>query len=190
MTIDRGHRRLWRSCRRTVDALELPVPFDTADFIRALAARRGRPIELIPVSARPHLPCGVLVTTAEADLILYAVDTTPLHQQHILLHEAAHLLCGHHDDGSALAAAAGILIPGLPTALVERVLGRTVYTEPQEHEAELVASLILSRVTPQPRPQARTEAARLEVLFGRPEPPGPDTGSGPGSGSGSGSGDR
>lgn len=165
-------RGLWQRCRRTVDALSLADPFDIADFIRTLAAHRGRPIEMVPVTDRPNLPCGLLVTTAEADYILYAADTTPLHQHHILLHEAAHLLCGHQDGGAPLRSAAGTLLPSLPPALVERVLGRTVYTEPQEQEAEIVASLILSRVSLRPAPPVPARAPGLDALFSRPVPRG------------------
>ncbi|GAA1945608.1 ParH-like protein [Kitasatospora viridis] len=144
--LGRQRRQLWQRCQRRVDELELPDPFDVTGFIRLLAARRGRPIELIPVTARPQLPCGLLVTTDRADCILYLADTTPLHQQHILLHEAAHLLCGHHEDPGTRLSAAEALLPNLSGALVQRVLGRTVYAEPQEQEAELVASMILHRV--------------------------------------------
>ncbi|MGF1428040.1 ParH-like protein [Kitasatospora sp. LaBMicrA B282] len=135
--------RIWQRCQETVDALEIPVPFDAVRFIESLAERRGRPIELIPVSGRPNLPCGLLITTDAADCIMYSADTTALHQRHILLHEAAHLICRHDES----APAGRVLLPNLGTDLVQRVLGRTVYTEPQEREAELVASMILHRAT-------------------------------------------
>lgn len=170
MSRDRSQRGLWQRCRRLVAALSLPDPFDIADFVRTLAAHRGRPIELVPVTGRPNLPCGLLLTTAAADYILYAADTTPLHQQHILLHEAAHLLCGHQDDGAGLDSAARTLMPGLSPALVERVLGRTIYTEPQEQEAEIVASLILSRVSHWSPPPFAARARSLEALFDRSTP--------------------
>lgn len=161
----RSRRRLWQRCRRTADALDLPDPFDVAEFIGMLAARRGRPIELVPVTARPNLPCGLLLTTAGADYILYSADTTPLHQQHILLHEAAHLLCGHQDGGAGLDSAARALAPGLSPALVRRVLGRTVYTEPQEREAEILASLIVSRVSSWSPAPVSAGVPSLEALF-------------------------
>ena len=165
-------RQLWERCRRTVATLDLPDPFDAATFIGLLAQARGRPIELIPVTARPNTPCGLLVTTERADYIAYSTDTTPLHQQHILLHEAAHVICGHHQTAPAVSAAAQVLLLHPPPSLVRRVLGRTVYTEPQEQEAELVASLILYRTAagstaPPPRPGARR--SRLESVFGTPE---------------------
>lgn len=196
---------LRRRCRRLVDGLELPRPFEAAAFIGTLALERGRRIELIPVSARPNLPCGLVITMAEADLILYSADTSPLHRQHILLHEAAHLLCGHVDeaargtvaradadegaDAQGAGADAGLgarrdgdgpagvgagissLLPHLPAELVRGVLGRTVYSEPQEREAELVASLILYRAARDDAPPARLPGppSRLETIFGLPE---------------------
>ncbi|MEU3985168.1 ParH-like protein [Streptomyces sp. NPDC026672] len=171
MSTDR-RRRQWRRCRRIVDGLVLPSPFDVTEFISSLAHARGRPIELVPVSSRMDTPCGLVVTTDRADYIVYAEDTTPLHQQHILLHEAAHVICGHYETAAAASAAARVLLPNLPPALVQRVLGRSVYTEPQEQEAELVASLILTRAahlarTGPPEP----EGSRLRTLFGRPRGP-------------------
>ncbi|WP_199239504.1 ParH-like protein [Streptomyces sp. ICBB 8177] len=163
----REGRRLKLRCRQTVDALELPRPFDAFAFIASLARTRGRPIELIPVTDRPHTPCGLLVTTDRADCILYAADTTPLHQQHILLHEAAHIICGHYDTAPSATSAARLLMPNLPPALVQRVLGRTVYTEPQEREAELVASLIRCRAARDDglRPPALVPRNRVESLL-------------------------
>ncbi len=149
-----------------MDGLELPRPFDTAAFIKGLARGRGRPIELIPVPARPDAPCGLLVTTERADYVMYTADTSPLHQQHILLHEAAHIVCGHHEDAALGAGAAAALLPSLPSSLVRSVLGRTVYTEPQEREAELVASLLRLRAERDDAAPQRT--ARLHTLFDAP----------------------
>ncbi|MEV5505441.1 ParH-like protein [Streptomyces orinoci] len=131
--------RLLRRCRARAASLELPVPFDAAGLATLVAERRGRPVELMPIDWQPGLPCGLLVSAGQADYIVYAADTPPLHRQHILVHELAHLLCEHHGAPSAG------LLPHLSPDLVGRVLGRTVYSEPQEQEAELLASLILQR---------------------------------------------
>jgi len=152
-----------------VDGLELPRPFDAFAFVAMLAHSRGRPIELVPVTARPHTPCGLLITTDRADCIVYSADTTALHRDHILLHEAAHIICGHGDTAPAASDAARVLMPHLPAALVQRVLGRTVYTEPQEHEAELTASLLrLRAVRDDALPAAGGPAGRIASLFGLP----------------------
>ncbi|WP_157531380.1 hypothetical protein [Kitasatospora sp. Root107] len=128
-----------------VEALPLSAPFDPEELVAALAERRGRPIELIQLPVRGRTPCGLLVTTDRADYIGYPSATTALHQQHILLHELGHLLSGHVGTGELSAGAAQALLPNLSDELVHRVLGRTVYTELEEQEAELFASLALHR---------------------------------------------
>ncbi|WP_280669268.1 MULTISPECIES: ParH-like protein [unclassified Kitasatospora] len=139
-----------------------------------MAEQRGRPIELLPISWKPGIPCGLLVATGSADYIVYASDTSPLHRQHILLHEVAHLLCGHADEADT---ASGELMPHLSADLVRRVLGRTVYSEPQEQEAELLASMIMNRAVwansaaepePELEPGAARGAAELDPFFGPP----------------------
>lgn len=162
----------WRRCRRVAEGLVLPDPFDPVVFIRELARQRGRVVELLPVAGRVAVPCGLLITTADADYIVYDADTTELHRRHILLHEAAHLLCGHHESEGPSAGAAA-LVPELPKGLVRRVLGRSVYSDPQEQEAELLASFILHRVGRDESRRRRTAAlsgrqARLGWLVGAP----------------------
>lgn len=175
--------QVWRRCRRIADGLVLPQPFDAGQFLADLGRRRGRPIELMPVATPSGGPCGLLMSTDHADYILYPTTTTALHRRHIVLHEAGHLLCGHTgpgtgEDGAAIdAAASRELLPSLSPELIRRVLGRTVYTEVQEQEAELLASLIAQRIahTEDVRePAADTELARLDALFdGRPRRPAP-----------------
>lgn len=99
--------------------------------------------------SRPGAPYGLLATTARNDYIFYANVASALHQQHIVMHELAHLVLGHDRAFPAaadepLAAFAGLL-DALPPELVVRVLGRHAYSEPQEQEAELLASLLLCR---------------------------------------------
>ncbi|MFJ8433884.1 ParH-like protein [Kitasatospora sp. NPDC094019] len=140
-------RSLWLRCRGVADSIPLPEPFGIRALTDSLARRRGRPIELIPLSGPAHSPCGVLVSTDRADYIGYAVDTTTLHQQHIVLHEIGHLLCRHTGVGPGLGEEVReALTPRLSGELVRRVLGRSAYTQRQEREAELVASLALHRV--------------------------------------------
>lgn len=168
-----------RRCRAVSESLELPDPFDAAELVARLARDRGRPIDLIAVPARPGAPCGLLVTTGQADYIVYAEDTSEVHRQHILVHEYAHLLLGHADGPSPDPGLTRGLLPHLSPTVIGQVLGRTCYLEPQEQEAELLASLILRRaLLPGGRPsEARSADAewanRLFPLLGARRPPGP-----------------
>ena len=141
---------LWRRCERVASTVDLPDPFDVHAVFSALAAGRGRPIELIPLASRPGAPCGVLAATDRADYVFYTRDTSPLHQQHILLHELGHLLCGPAEGQALPDQVAAVLTPNLPVELVRRVLGRTTYRWEHEQEAELVASLIVRRIAADP----------------------------------------
>ncbi|MFC1419045.1 ParH-like protein [Streptacidiphilus cavernicola] len=136
-----------------------------------MSGLRGRRIELMPVTARDDLPCGLLIATGQADYILYNADTEPLHRRHILTHEFAHLLFDHVGSTAVKLASAKVLMPHLAPSLVERVLGRTVYTEPQEQEAELLASMILSRSRTGggPAASAQTSGHWLDSLLTVPE---------------------
>jgi hypothetical protein len=164
----REHAQLTRRARQLAERLTLPCPFDAARFITSIAERSGRRIELIPVTGRTSTPCGLLLATDDCVHVFYAADTSPLHQRQILLHEAAHLIYGHEY------AAAKLVLPHLSAELISRVLGRTGYTEPQEREAELLASFILRRATREEsaaHPVGPGES-RLGAAFGTPAAPG------------------
>lgn len=151
----------WRDirerCEQLIETLPIPEPFDIPIFLSRLAARRGRRIELI-AAALPSTPlCGMLVSTGDADYIVHAVDTTPLHAQHIDMHEVGHLLLGHTSSTGVAGGrqvrpdvaeqeAVRALLPSLSPALIRRVLGRTTYSDADECEAELFASMLLARV--------------------------------------------
>jgi hypothetical protein len=140
----RERRRLWRECVRLVAELDIDLPFDSAEFVARLARRRGRRIELVPINARSAAPCGILLSTDDADYLCYAVNTSPLHREHILLHEAGHLVCDH-TGLSTVDAIPSALLPHLSGELVRRVLCRSSFDDAQERQAELFASLILHR---------------------------------------------
>ena len=144
---------LRRRCERRLRSLELPVPFDAHAFSADLASRRGRPIYLHPIASRDG-PWGLWVATPSADFIFFEEATSPLHQQHIILHELSHLVCDHTPLPVTDPALHELLLPNLAPGAIQRVLRRVAYSNEDEREAELLASLILGQTAHGPVPVA------------------------------------
>ncbi|MBW1597232.1 hypothetical protein [Streptomyces sp. JJ38] len=87
--------------------------------------------------------CGLWVALDHADCIFYEASTSPLHRDHIVLHEISHMLLGHTSSGGA---EPGVNLGGLFTSIdprtVRSVLGRANFSTPQEREAEELANRI------------------------------------------------
>ena len=133
-------------CERAVSRLELHSPFDVSDLIDQLAASRGRPIELHRWPEAMRAPCGVWFATSSADHIFYDGWTTPIHQQHIILHELGHLLL-EHDLPPPHDAWVRRLLPNLDPSMVLKMLGRSSYADEDEIAAELFASIVIEQVS-------------------------------------------
>src|SRR3569833_1034021 len=129
---------LRRRCERRLRGVRIPQPFDLDAFCLEVESRRGRRLlrRAVP-GLSSHAPCGVWIGTRDADHVFYDPGTSPLHAEHIVLHELAHILSGHSSPEA--------LLPGLAPAVVTRVLGRVGYSTEQEREAEMMASLIRGR---------------------------------------------
>lgn len=158
------NRTLRRQCAELVDGLTIPSPFGLDAFCEQLGRDRGRPISRLAVELPAGGPCGLLVSTDESEVVLVERRTSDWHQRHIVLHELGHLLWGHDrvmaDDTSLL------LLPHLDPEMVHRVLARTAYSALEERQAEMVASLVLERVS-RWAPEARWQAggpAEAEAL--------------------------
>jgi hypothetical protein len=133
---------LRRQCERRLRGIRIPTPFTLDAFCAEVSARRGRPLIRRPVPGlSAGAPCGLWIGTDRADHVFYDPGTSPLHAEHIVLHELAHILSGHAGADGAL----GRLFPDLDPATVSRVLGRVSYSTAQEREAEMMASLIRGR---------------------------------------------
>jgi hypothetical protein len=139
---------LRRRCEARLRGVRVPDPFDLDEFCAEVAARRGRPLFRRPVPGlSAEAPCGLWIGTDRADHVFFDPGTSPLHAEHIVLHELSHILCGH----SGADAAIGRLFPDLDPAAVRRMLGRVAYSDRQEREAEMMASLIRGRSARSPR---------------------------------------
>jgi hypothetical protein len=140
-------RELRKRCQRVVDLLGLPQPFSLELFLSQLESRRGRRIRLMPIQTHIALSgqCGLWIETEDVDFIFYDEDTTPFHQRLIIEHECAHIICADPESGMAAESLKiDELLPHLDPSLIQRVLGRDCYTDAQEEEAEMIASLIMS----------------------------------------------
>lgn len=153
MSGPRGFRRCWnlrqtyRKCHARLAELDLEGLSDIREVCARLGGKRGRTIQLLPVTLDSAHPSGFWISVADVDLILYAANTSKTHQEHIIAHELAHLICRHRgalaDDEQTR-----LLFPQLTPALVRDMLRRTGYSDAQEREAEVMATLMLLRIEP------------------------------------------
>jgi hypothetical protein len=132
-------------CRARLDELDLPRPFDVRALCADVGRRRGRPVELVEMALPAEAPGGLWISTEHSDHIVFERATSPLHQEHIILHELSHILCGHTGGSRISGEHAARLFPRLDPGMVRRVLGRTGYGSAEEQEAEMLASMILRR---------------------------------------------
>lgn len=135
-----------RECEALVARLDLPVPFDLGQMCALVGQQRGHPIVLMPTSMSMGSLCGLWLGTAKADYVFYEHDTSRLHQQHIICHEIGHILRRHSPNRILGADVARALTGSIEVGNVQHVLGRDTYTDHDEYEAELVATLILRRI--------------------------------------------
>lgn len=135
-----------RECCAVVATLDLPDPFDLSEFCSRLGRRIGREFILMSHSMVIGGLCGTWMRTAKADYVFYEEDTSQLHQQHIIFHEVGHILRSHVPGKELSKDLARTIAAGIKVSDVFRVLGRDSYTDDDEFEAELIATLILSRI--------------------------------------------
>jgi hypothetical protein len=137
-------KELRHRCEARLRDLPLPVPFDLETFVGAVAESHGRPIVLKGVSDIGARTMGVWIPTPDVDIIVYEEHTSRFHQEHILLHELSHIICGHQPLAAAGDLAAQ-LFPDLNPEVVRGVLQRHAYSSEDELEAEVQASVIRER---------------------------------------------
>lgn len=145
-----------REMQRWIRQLGLPkLPsFVTADqFLDLIAERRGRTIDLREMTGIPAGLCGLWVATDEKDIIVINTGLTGPRRDLVIMHEAAHVLFAHQSNVHLLkdTKSARVLartITDLNIADLDDVhtfLGRSHYDDPQEWQAEWLASYFLTR---------------------------------------------
>ncbi|NLU83299.1 hypothetical protein HCA44_10960 [Rhodococcus sp. HNM0569] len=147
-----------RKLRCLVDELSLPSGWRRDTLVAAVAERRKRSITLVPVRAElvQYGHSGLWLAREHDDVVLYADHTSARHATHIVCHELAHMLLRHDEDPATRADAGDTRGPGstdvlaevraaVPTAgTVRAVFGRSSYSDRQEYDAELLATLVMS----------------------------------------------
>lgn len=163
---------LTRRCEARLRTLPLPTPFDVEALSRSIGARRGRPIILRPVRRLPRV-AGFCFPDGADDIVVYASDTSLLHQEHIILHELCHLWCGHRLRTVATEEVATALGDDFSMTAVQWLLTRASYSAAEDREAEVLATLILERVEaerrvegPAVRDSDRDALRHLAGIFG------------------------
>ncbi|ALR10949.1 ImmA/IrrE family metallo-endopeptidase [Mycobacteroides saopaulense] len=139
-----------QQCARKLADLGLES-LTTVEDIRARASELSqRDIQLVPYSLSGSGVHGLLVRTDATDYVVYDSDTTTMHREHIILHELSHVMCGH---------------TGSSKRELAEVLCRETYLDDQEVEAEMLASMMGQRVSPDShRPIAVTNANLRRIL--------------------------
>jgi hypothetical protein len=85
----------WKRVQQAIENLDYNFQeFELESLVRRIEERRQRGIIRIPFPFQPGLT-GLWVPETDADYIIYAQHTHPLHQTHIILRELAHIVLGH-----------------------------------------------------------------------------------------------
>lgn len=142
-----NRERARRECEALVAELDIPEPFDLDSLVQRISSQRGRPIVLMPTAMAFGNLCGLWLGTAQADYVFYEENTSRLHQKHIVCHEIGHILRQHSASRTLGSDIARALTAAVDPAEVQRVLGRDTYNDDQEFEAELIATLIIRRIS-------------------------------------------
>lgn len=148
-----ANRALQASCSAHVEYLDRMLHLSEIRDIRTLCTAVGilreRPIRIEALPLKPP-QSGLWIAGAQRDYIFYARDASPLHCEHIVLHELAHLLRNHppllDEEAESLQLSWFPLvdIDAIREAL-DTALSRSRYGVVQEREAELLATLLEQR---------------------------------------------
>lgn len=135
-------RRARARVRELDEAVGIPRPPDVNVLLDRLERHRGRRIDLHETTKTAGGPCGLWIQQADRDVIVYAADTSELHQDHIIFHEIGHMISDHRGDCAlAVGAARELALTASPT-LIRHIFARSTYSTTEELEAEMIASFI------------------------------------------------
>ncbi|MBF5083763.1 hypothetical protein [Quadrisphaera sp. INWT6] len=145
----REHRAHRRHCRQLLQQVPLPEQFCLEDFCEQVSEHRKRPLYLLP--APPEMleedeACGGWLATSTEDIVFVRLNASPLHREHIVLHELGHMLCDHEPNQTPRARLLEHYFPNAGSQVVAFMLTRTMFDTPREVEAEIYASMVGARI--------------------------------------------
>lgn len=142
----RQRRKLHHDCTTLLADLATEDTANIRTLCERLGRQRGRPIRLLPIQLDATHPSGFWIAVGGTDFIVFDENTSGPHQEHIIAHELAHMICCHRGTAALDSASAKILFPNLDPNLVQEMLGRAGYSDEQEQEAEVLATLLLQKI--------------------------------------------
>lgn len=134
-------------CAAVADAVPVCKPFSVERLVQVLADQWRRRIHVIPHRLPPTAPCGLCISTDQADYIVVAdvSGQSRLVRDQIVLHELSHLLLDHRVNIVGQPDTNRWLLPNLDAGMVRRMLARRRYDTVEEREAETLATLLHQR---------------------------------------------
>ena len=158
-------------CRARLHALETWIHLQEVTDVQALcaviSAHTGRRIHLEAWLLASEV-AGLWLASGGTDYIFYAQDATLPHQEHIILHELAHILSGHAQEPIDAQALHAAFFPHLDHDVVHMAFSRSCYDSKSEREAELLASLVeqhwrTARLAAEPSLAARDDSSSSDA---------------------------
>lgn len=138
---------LRRRIELVLDTVDWPVPFDLDRLLDQVGNKRGKPVSLFPAELPADGPGGLVIERANTMVIVFDDSLPLLQQEHIIMHEIAHVLFGHR--GTTLDDLSKDELSELDPEVIEaaqRFALRDGYSGIEETEAEIAAALMWLRV--------------------------------------------
>lgn len=154
-------RKIRRIAQDAVKNLELGERPDLSSIQSWIETKNGRPIVIGELSTlRGKDVCGLWFLHDGCDYVLHAPLNSSWHRQYIILHEFAHLILGHRGTPTSQRL---VDLPGFPGGPIQ-VLGRTSFEDEDEASAELLAGLLMERLSHSQNPPS--DPAGFSKVFG------------------------
>ena len=143
----------------------LPDPWSADEFVRLVAADRGRSIRLLPHQLSTGDATGYALRRRIEDVIVLPLKASGSRRDTIICHELVHIVMDHAPHVTDDVKFLSMLAPHCPPELLERFLARDGYDTDVERAAEILATRLITRA--RARGHQRTTSGELDRLTTR-----------------------